>query len=243
MGVEKKFPRRLLGTILLLMMVLCLLIVATGYWSVSIISDKLMKLISLQPDPVDLKIFWNWFNGFKTQFVHLGVPLIAGFFILWGVIIWISVRRNHWQPEPSLIVRPDEFENRQVKEQQDHRLFVFLLAMFQKEGRLLDFLSEKLDDYEDAQIGAAVRSIHENCKKVTGKYLSLQPVLNQEEGESITLQTGFDTMSVKLVGNVTGNPPFTGVIRHRGWKAEKLEIPIFSAGQDALLIAPAEVEI
>ena len=39
-------------------------------------------------------------------------------------------------------------------------------------------------------VGAAVRSIHENCNKITRKYLSLQPVLDQEEGQSLTLQKG-----------------------------------------------------
>ena len=118
-----------------------------------------------------------------------------------------------------------EPENHLDKEQQDKRLFIHLLGMFQREGRLLDFLSENLEGYEDAQIGAAVRSIHENCNKVTRKYLSLQPVLDQEEGQTLTLQKGFDTTAVKLVGNVAGEPPFTGVIRHKGWKTANWNFP------------------
>src|SRR5687768_12100273 len=41
-----------------------------------------------------------------------------------------------------------------------------LLALFQREGRLLDFLAEEIDSYDDAAIGAAVRDIHKGCKKV-----------------------------------------------------------------------------
>ena len=35
-----------------------------------------------------------------------------------------------------------------------------LLAILQREGRLLDFLLEDISSYQDAQIGVAVRDIH-----------------------------------------------------------------------------------
>ena len=40
---------------------------------------------------------------------------------------------------------------------------VQILAALQREGRLIDFLEEDLSAYEDAQIGAAVRNIHQGC--------------------------------------------------------------------------------
>src|SRR5690242_20660684 len=42
---------------------------------------------------------------------------------------------------------------------------VQLLALLQREGRLLDFLGEPIDSFNDAQVGAAVRAIHKGCKK------------------------------------------------------------------------------
>src|SRR5689334_23353693 len=40
-----------------------------------------------------------------------------------------------------------------------------LLALLQREGRLLDFLLEDIQSYPNEQIGVAVRDIHRSCHK------------------------------------------------------------------------------
>ncbi|MEK7486775.1 MAG: DUF2760 domain-containing protein, partial [Planctomycetota bacterium] len=100
-----------------------------------------------------------------------------------------------------------------------------LLAYLQEEGRLLDFLQEDLSGLEDEQIGAAVRSIHQNCKKAIHKLFQVVPVVEGIEGSEITVPSGFDTGSIKLVGNVHGLPPFRGNIRHHGWKVVQSHFP------------------
>jgi len=132
---------------------------------------------------------------------------------------------------------------REAQEQNQQRLFLHLLSVLQREGRLVDFFSEDLNLYEDAQIGGAVRAIHENCKKVVSKSLTLEAVIDRSEGEEIRVEPGFDPDAIKLTGNVTGEPPFTGILRHKGWRTRKLELPALSGVQDARIIAPAEVEI
>lgn len=117
------------------------------------------------------------------------------------------------------------------------------LSLLQKEGRFVDFLGEDLDRYADEQIGAAVRSVHQGCKKVVAGHLKLAPVLNAEEGSRVNVPEGFDPASIKLTGNVSGDPPFTGVLRHPGWQADKVSWPELSAGYDVNIIAPAEVEV
>lgn len=244
MDPEKAFSKGSLGVILLFMAVLCLLIMALGYWGIVQISERLTALASAHPDIADFKAVTNWIADVRDGFIRFVSPLAAVGFAFWSILLWLAIRRRPMKPQTALpLSDADEPESRLVKEQQDKRLFIHLLGMFQREGRFLDFLSENLDVYEDAQIGAAVRGIHENCNKVTRKYLSLQPVLDQEEGQTLILQKGFDATSVKLVGNIAGEPPFTGVIRHKGWKTAKLELPTLSANQDASLVAPAEVEI
>jgi hypothetical protein len=104
-------------------------------------------------------------------------------------------------------------------------------------------LAEDLNVYDDAQIGAAVRNIHESCQKVVQKNISPKPIMEKEEGETVTVEPGFDPTAVKLTGNVTGEPPFKGVLRLRGWQAKRMEMPTFTSGQDPSIIAPAEVEI
>ncbi len=244
MDAEKVFSRRSLGIILLFMSVLCLLLLALGYWGIMHLSERLTALASTHPDIADFKAVGDRVADARGGFIRFGAPLVAAGFALWSLLLWLAIGRKPSKPKAALPQsQVSEPENRLDREQEDKRLFIHLLGMFQREGRLLDFFSENLEGYEDAQIGAAVRSIHENCNKVTRKYLALQPVLDQEEGRTITLQKGFDTAAVKLMGNVSGEPPFTGVIRHKGWKTAKLELPTLSAGQDASLIAPAEVEI
>ena len=122
-------------------------------------------------------------------------------------------------------------------------LYTHLLAAFQREGQWVDFLNENLDIYEDAQIGAAVRNIQEKCKKVLSSHFNLKPILAQDQGDDITLEEGFSPDTIKLVGNVHGAPPFKGVIRHKGWKIQKVDIPDFSGEQNLEVLAPAEVEI
>ena len=102
---------------------------------------------------------------------------------------------------------------------------------------------EKLDQFEDAQIGAAVRNIHENSFKTMTKYIAPKPIIDRTEGEEVTIEKGFDPASVKLTGNVTGEPPFKGILRHKGWQAASIELPALSERENSMLIAPAEVEI
>ncbi|MFL6282437.1 MAG: DUF2760 domain-containing protein [Pyrinomonadaceae bacterium] len=121
---------------------------------------------------------------------------------------------------------------------------VQLLALLQRDGRLVDFLGEDLTPYQDAQVGAAVREVHANCRKALEQYVVLEPVLAGEEDGPVTVQEGFDPASVKLVGNVTGRPPLRGLLRHRGWRVAKINLPPLppqGAGRD--VVAPAEVEI
>ncbi len=107
----------------------------------------------------------------------------------------------------------------------------------------MDFFFEDLNLYEDSQIGAAVRSIHESCKKVVDRAVSPENVIGEKEGDEITIQHDFDPSAIKLTGNVTGDPPFEGIVRHRGWKAKRLEMPTLSSSQEPGIIAPAEIEI
>ncbi len=130
------------------------------------------------------------------------------------------------------------------KEANDRRReFLHLFSVLQREGRLMDFFSEELDLYEDEQIGAAVRNIHDNCKKTIQKYIQPKAVISEEEGSTIEIPSGFDPNAIKLTGNVVGEPPFKGTVRHRGWQAKKFELPVLSESSNPLIIAPAEVEI
>jgi Domain of unknown function (DUF2760) len=121
---------------------------------------------------------------------------------------------------------------------------VQILGILQREARLVDFLMEDIAAYADDQIGAAVRDVHAQARVALERYLKLQPVIDGVEG-TFTKTEGLSAASLKFVGKVppSGTAP-GGVLRHKGWKAEKVDLP--ALGSDTLansVLAPAELEI
>lgn len=120
---------------------------------------------------------------------------------------------------------------------------VQMLMILQRDGRLIDFLTEEIAPYSDAQIGAAVRDLHQSCRQSLLKYVQLEPIIASEEGQAITVEEAIDPASIKLIGNVTGKPPLRGTLRHRGWRASRVNLPPLAFGTGREIVAPAEVEI
>jgi hypothetical protein len=120
---------------------------------------------------------------------------------------------------------------------------LLLLSVLQREGRLVDFLEEDLTGFPDAAVGAAARTVHAGCKKALAELLGLEPVLREPEGAQVTIERGFDPAAVRLTGNVVGEPPFRGALRHHGWRVRDVRLPRGSGGGDARVVAPAEVEL
>jgi hypothetical protein len=119
-----------------------------------------------------------------------------------------------------------------------------LLGTLQREGRLVDFLMEPIDDYPDAQVGAAVRTIHRDCRKALAGTVRLEAVLEGQEEAPVTVAAGFDPARVRIIGKVAGKPPFTGTLKHHGWAASDVKLPpVPEKPATALVVAPAEVEI
>jgi len=120
---------------------------------------------------------------------------------------------------------------------------VQMLALLQRDGRLVDFLEEDISAYPDGQLGAAVRSIHSSCRQVLDRYIKLEPVLSSEEEHPVTVPAGFDPAAIKLVGSVSGQPPIRGLLRHRGWRVSQVTLPSLPQGSGRAIVAPAEIEV
>jgi hypothetical protein len=117
-----------------------------------------------------------------------------------------------------------------------------ILGILQRDSRLVDFLMEDIAAYSDDQVGAAVRELHDQCRDSMGRYVTLQPVIDGVEG-TFAKTPSDDPNLVKFIGNVPARPPSGGILRHKGWRAAKVDLPALSAKQDAAIIAPAEIEI
>ena len=118
-----------------------------------------------------------------------------------------------------------------------------VLALLQREGRLIDFLEQDVAAFSDADVGAAARVVHDGCRRALRDHAKLGPVRTEDEGARVTVESGFSPEEIKLTGNVRGAAPFTGTLRHRGWRVSELVLPTAVREHDASVLAPAEVEL
>ena len=118
-----------------------------------------------------------------------------------------------------------------------------LLSLLQRDARLIDFVGENLAEYSDTQVGAAARLVHEGCARVLREHFQIVPVREEAEGSRVALPAGFDAAAVRLTGNVVGQPPFHGSLRHRGWRVAEVRLPQLAEGHDTRVLAAAEVEL
>jgi hypothetical protein len=124
-----------------------------------------------------------------------------------------------------------------------HASGLMLLAAFQREGRLVDFLRQDVAAFSDEDVGAAARVVHTGSRKVLQQFFELEPAVTGEEGMPMSVPIGFDAHRIRLTGNVTGQPPFKGTLKHHGWIATAVRMPEITGSHDPRVVAPAEVEL
>lgn len=248
MDTAKPTVRPMVIRVVLFNALACLAVDGALWWALGAVSRRVAAAAGAAQPGAETAALDTWVQSAAQGFWPYFVPGSVLFFMLITLLTVLSLRR--WTTKalagakkaaPKKDESKVELERQAMETQQ--RLYLHLVTVLQKEGRLLDFFSEDLSQYNDAQIGAAVRDIHQNCKKALEKHLAPEAVLAQNEGDAISVEENFDPNTIKLIGNVTGRPPFKGVVQHRGWRAHKLELPTFSGRQVPEIIAPAEVEV
>lgn len=154
------------------------------------------------------------------------------------------------EPAPANVVSDDNAAAKKKAEAtrksaaQNHRDgSLAMLALLQREGRLVDFLQEDIESYDDADIGAAVRDIHRGCRRVITEHLKLEAVMPGAEEDKVKVPEGFDPSEVRLVGDVKGEPPFQGILKHHGWRVTQSSLPKLTGDIDRNILAPAQVEV
>jgi Domain of unknown function (DUF2760) len=122
---------------------------------------------------------------------------------------------------------------------------VSFLALLQEKGRLVDFLMEDITAFGDSQVSAAARVVHQGCRAVLDEHLKVRPVRDEAEGTTVTVEPGYAADAYRFTGKISGEPPFTGRLVHRGWRTEQVRLPRIVALKDDRLptLAPAEVEL
>lgn len=184
------------------------------------------------------------------------IPVLFGLggvvtLILWLLVQWRGRGLIRRYSREAGIIEEKPLEMKEVSPDAPRRYVqtspeaaVQILSIMQRQGRLIDFLQEDLSAYNDAQIGAAVRNIHEGCKAALDEHLELKPIYSEEEGSNVQVPADFDSDAVRLTGHVAGDPPFKGILRHRGWRVDKVELPkLMQEKKERWVLAPAEVEV
>jgi hypothetical protein len=118
-----------------------------------------------------------------------------------------------------------------------------LLSVLQQSGRLIDFFKEDISKFSDAQVGAAARKIHQDCGKALEEIVTIRSVRVENEGAKVQVAPGYDPIAIKVIGKVKGEPPYSGILVHKGWKATKKSLPKKIGEQQHEVLHPAEIEI
>ena len=160
------------------------------------------------------------------------------FKVLGDASLAAQVERFLHKPEPIKATVP-----KSVPQEKTHASGLFVLSVFQQDGRLIDFLQQDVAGFSDEEVGVAARVVHGGCRKALQRLLTPARILKDEEGATVTIPAGFDANQIRLTGNVTGQPPFKGTLKHHGWTASDLKFPTLAENMDYRVLAPAEVEL
>ncbi len=242
----KKVSKKVGFIILFFVLVIGAAFAVSAYFGVTKLIQEIGPILQRHVDPAAAKEMWNLVLEYYPKFWYTLFPAVMIFCLIVGILAWLFARssiKTLALSEEEMIEETDAGNKKTEQDISDRRLFLHLFSLMQREGRLMDFLDEDLDQYDDAQIGSAVRSIHAGCRQLVQEYLNPEPVMDQEEGAAVEVPVDFDPGIIKLTGNVVGEPPFSGILRHKGWQVGKMNLPTLSGRQNAEIIAPAEVEV
>lgn len=197
----------------------------------------LLSALHLLPIPNDALPANFW------QYRDVALMILAAFIAVQS-LIGRRGRKNVAPPaaEPP---RPEPPKAARVEPSQTGEALI-LLSLLQEKGRFLDYLMEDITAFNDAQVAAASRVVHQGCGAVIKECLALSPAHSGQEGERVTVGKAADPHQYRLLGKVHGEPPYSGVVVHRGWKTARIALPRFTrpvdpAGQN--IITPVEVEV
>ena len=242
----KRVSKKVGYTIIFFMLLVGAAFAVAAYFGVTKLIPEIGPILQNNADPAAAKVGWNLILEYYPKFWYTIFPAAMIFSLIVGILAWLFARSSIKKLALSTVETDEEADagnDKAEKDLSDRRLFLHLFSLMQREGRLMDFLNEDLDGYDDAQIGSAVRSIHAGCRQLVQEYLNPEPVMDRHEGAVVEVPVNFDPGIIKLTGNVVGEPPFNGILRHKGWQVGKMKLPTLSGSQNAEIIAPAEVEI
>jgi len=173
--------------------------------------------------------------------LHLTIAALA---VAFALLLAILAGGAKAEPKPAKAEAARPAPPMPVAANQAEAEVVAFLATLQEKGRLVDFLMDDITAYDNAQVGAAARVVHQGCRTALREHFKIHPIRDESEGARVTVAAGYPADEYRLVGKIGGEAPFTGTLVHRGWKTESVKLPrIVRTGDRLPTIAPAEVEL
>ena len=120
---------------------------------------------------------------------------------------------------------------------------VFLLSLFQKQGRLVDFLQQDIASFSNAEVGEAARVVHDGCARILGDYFKMEAIRTEEEGALVSVDADYNLSEITLTGNLRGSAPYRGELLHHGWKISDQHPPEQLDPKARFIVQPAEIEV
>lgn len=176
-------------------------------------------------------------------FVRIWLAFVCWFRVLFNGEFAARVRGLDAPEAPAKAPEPEATDALEDADDEDTASALQLLGLLQREGRFVDFIEQDLSGFGDEDIASAARLVHEGCRKAIRSRAVIEPCQTESEGSNVTLNPGFDPQCVRISGNVQGQPPYSGVLRHRGWKVQSLELPQLVGNAKPEVLQPAEVEL
>ena len=106
---------------------------------------------------------------------------------------------------------------------------------------------DDITSYNNEQVGAAARVVHQGCSKVMGEFFTIAPLHEGPEGDVLELKPGYNPAEYRPAGKLAEGAQIRRKIVHRGWKATEVKLPRLAesaaASDKGLVISPAEVEV
>ena len=81
------------------------------------------------------------------------------------------------------------------------------------------------------------------AKKSSKENFTIEPIIDNDEGKTVILDKNLDSSSIRFVGNIPASRPDEAILRHKGWKVSKINLPTRNDVADPNVIQAAEVEI
>lgn len=115
-----------------------------------------------------------------------------------------------------------------------------LLAVMQKESRILDLIFDDLDGYSDEQIGGASRQVLRDLRDCLDSHVKIESLVDKQEGDVVQIPDTASPIRWKVIGDASAQ---SGTLTHAGYVAKKVTLPEWTGTEEnASIIAPAEVD-